>query len=104
MRDFKKLIMHVGTVKEVSMVPGSKNLYRLLVDLGGEEPTQIITGLVGYYSEGELRGKKIIVLTNLKPAKIFGQVSNGMLLAAELQDKLSLLTVDREIPNGARVT
>ncbi|MCD6263813.1 methionine--tRNA ligase subunit beta [Candidatus Bathyarchaeota archaeon] len=104
LKEFKRLVMRVGTVVEVERVPGSRNLYRLLVDVGGEEPTQIITGLVGYYTEEELRGKRIIVLTNLKPAKIFGQISNGMLLAAEYQDKLALLTVDRDIPNGARVT
>lgn len=104
MKDFKKLVMRVGTVTKAERVPGSNKLQRLLVDLGGDEPTQIITGLVGYYTEEELEGKKIIVLTNLKPAKIFGQISNGMLLAAEFQDKLALLTVDRDIPNGARVT
>ena len=104
MKEFKKLIMRVGTVTSAERVSGSKNLQKLLVDLGGDEPTQIITGLVGYYTEEELKGKKIIVLTNLKPAKIFGQVSNGMLLAAEFQDKLALLTIDRDIPDGARVT
>ena len=104
MKDFKRLNMRVGTVSKVERVPGSNKLYKLMVDLGADAPTQIITGLVGYYSEEDLRGKRIIVLTNLEPAKIFGQVSNGMLLAAEFQDKLALLTVDREIPNGARVT
>lgn len=104
MKEFKKLNLRVGTVSKVERVPGSSKLYRLLVDLGGEEPTQIITGLVGYYDEEDLEGKRIVVLTNLEPAKIFGQVSNGMLLAAEFQEKLALLTVDRDIPNGARVT
>jgi methionyl-tRNA synthetase len=52
----------------------------------------------------ELRGKVIAVVLNLKPAKIFGQWSYGMLLAAEKDDRLALLTVDREIPNGAKVT
>ena len=104
MKEFKKLNLRVGTVSKVERVPGSSKLYRLLVDLGGEEPTQIVTGLVGYYDEEDLKGKRIVVLTNLEPAKIFGQVSNGMLLAAEFQEKLALLTVDRDIPNGARVT
>ncbi|RLI09280.1 methionine--tRNA ligase subunit beta [Candidatus Bathyarchaeota archaeon] len=103
MKDFKKLDIRIGTVAEVERVPGSRNLYKLQVDMGGEM-RQIITGLVGYYTEEELKGKVIAVLTNLKPAKIFGQMSNGMLLAAEFEDKLALLTVDREIPNGAQVT
>jgi methionyl-tRNA synthetase len=73
------------------------------VDLG-DETRQIVTGLVEYYAQEELEGKVIAVVTNLKPAKIFGHWSYGMLLAAEKDDKLSLLTVDREISNGAKVT
>ena len=103
MKDFKKLEIRIGTVAEVERVPGSRNLFRLQVDMG-DEMRQIVTGLVGYYTEEELRGKVIAVLMNLKPARIFGQMSNGMLLAAEFEDKLALLTIDREIPNGARVT
>lgn len=101
--EFKRLDMRVGTVVEVERIPGSKSLYKMRVDLG-DEVRQIVTGLVGYYTAEELRGKRIIVLKNLKPAKIFGVVSNGMLLAAEHDGKLALLTVDRDIPNGARVT
>jgi len=103
MKDFKKLVIRIGTVTEVERVPGSRNLFRLQVDMG-DETRQIVTGLVDYYTAEELRGKVIAVLMNLKPAHIFGQTSNGMLLAAEFEDKLALLTVDREIPNGARVT
>ena len=103
MKDFKKLIIKIGTVVKVERVPGSRNLYKLQVNMG-DEMRQIVTGLVGYYTEEELRGKVIAVLMNLKPARILGQISNGMLLAAEIEDKLSLLTVDREIPNGARIT
>ncbi len=103
MKDFKKLVIKIGTVTEVERVPGSRNLYKLQVDMG-DEMRQIVTGLVGYYTEEDLKGKVIAVLMNLKPARIFGQISNGMLLAAEIEDKLSLLTVDREIPNGARIT
>jgi len=103
MKEFKKLRIVIGTVAEVERVSGSRNLYRLQVDMG-DETRQIVTGLVGYYTEEDLKGKVIAVLTNLKPARIFGQMSNGMLLAAEHEDKLALLTVDREIPNGARVT
>ena len=101
--EFKRLDIRVGTVVEVERIPGSKSLYRMRVDLG-DEVRQIVTGLVGHYTAEELMGKRIIVLRNLKPAKIFGVVSNGMLLAAEHDGRLALLTVDREIPNGARVT
>lgn len=102
-KEFKRLDIKIGTVAEIEQVPGSDKLYKMQVDMGGEL-RQIVTGLVDYYSMDELRGKVIAVVLNLKPAKIFGQWSYGMLLAAEKDDKLALLTVDREIPNGAKVT
>ena len=102
-KEFKRLDVRIGTVTEVERVPGSDKLYKMQVDMG-DEVRQIVTGLVDWYTVEELTGMVIAVLLNLKPAKIFGQWSYGMLLAAEVGEKLSLLTVDREIPNGARVT
>jgi methionine--tRNA ligase beta chain len=102
-KDFKRLNIRIGTVVVVERVPGSEKLYKMQVDMG-DETRQIVTGLVDYYSSEELQGKVIAVVTNLKPAKIFGQWSYGMLLAAEIDDKLALLTTDREIPDGAKVT
>ena len=102
-KEFKRLDIRIGTVTEVERVPGSDKLYKMQIDMG-DEVRQIVTGLVDWYTAEELTGMVIAVLMNLKPAKIYGQWSYGMLLAAELGEKLSLLTVDREIPNGARVT
>ena len=103
MKEFKKLDIRIGTVTEVEKVPGSDKLYKLQVDIGGEL-RQIVTGLVDWYTADDLSGKVIAVVLNMKPAKIFGQWSYGMLLAAEIDGKLALLTTDREIPNGARIT
>ncbi len=102
-KEFKKLDIRIGTVAEVEKVPGSDKLYKLQVDIGGEL-RQIITGLVDWYTADDLAGKVIAVVLNMKPAKIFGQWSYGMLLAAEIDGKLALLTTDHEIPNGARIT
>ena len=102
-KEFKKLDIRIGTVAEVDKVPGSDKLYKMKVDMG-DEMRQIVTGLVDYYSEDELKGKVIAVVMNLKPAKIFGQWSYGMLLAAEIDGDLALLTVDRKIANGAKIT
>ena len=102
-KEFKKLDMRIGTVAEVEKVPGSDKLYKMQVDMG-DGMRQIVASLVDWYTAEELLGKVIVVVTNLKPAKIFGQWSYGMLLAAEQDDELSLLTVDREIPNGAEIT
>ncbi len=101
--DFKKLDMRVGRIVEVTRVPRTERLYKIKVDLG-TEVRQTISSLVGYYTPEELLGKKVIFLANLKPAKFSGEISEGMLLAAEIDDKLALLTVDRDIPEGAKVT
>ena len=103
MKEFKRLDVRIGTVVGVDRVPGSDKLYKMQVDMGGEV-RQIVTGLVDWYTAEELTGMVIAVLMNLKPAKIFGQWSYGMLLAAEAGEDLALLTVDRGIANGARVT
>ena len=103
-KDFKKLDFRVSKVKEVEQVPGSDKLYRMQVDIG-DKTIQIVTGLVEYYDPEELQDKRIIVCTNLTPAKIFGQLSEGMLLAAETPEgDLALLTTDKDIKNGAKIT
>jgi len=103
-RDFKKLDIRIGTIKSCERVEGSDKLYRIKVDCGEAEPRQILSSLVDYYTAEELVGKVIPVIVNLKPAKIFGEMSYGMLLAAEIGEKCVLLTTDRPIENGARVT
>ena len=103
-KDFKKLDIRIGTVESCEKVEGTDKLYRLIVDCGEDEPRQILSSLVDWYTAEELIGKVIPVLVNLKPAKIFGQMSYGMLLAAEVSDECVLLTTDRVIQNGARIT
>jgi len=104
--EFKKIEMQVGKIVSVEKIPNRDKLYKLQVDIGEQKTRQIITGLVPYYSADELLGKKIIVLANLKPAKFAGEVSDGMLLAAENEDgsKCVLLTVDKEIEVGTRIS
>ncbi len=102
--EFKKIEVRVGTIIDVSRVPRTEKLYRVIVDLGKLGKKQTITSLVGYYEAEQLMNKKIAFLCNLKEAKFAGQLSQGMLLAAIEGEKLSLLTIDREIENGARVS
>jgi methionyl-tRNA synthetase len=102
--DFKKLDVRVGTITQVERVPRTEKLYRILVDLGTLGTRQTVSSLVGYYEPDQLQGKRVLFLYNLKPTKFAGEVSQGMLLAAELDEKLALLTTDHEIANGARVT
>ena len=103
-KDFKKLDIRVGTIKSCEKVEGSDKLYRLKVDCGEPEHRQILSSLVDYYDAEELPGKVIPVIVNLKPAKIFGELSYGMLLAAEIGEKCVLLTTDKPIENGAKIT
>lgn len=103
--DFKKVEMKVGQIVEIGRVEGADKLYKLRVDVGEDEPRQIVTGLVPFYTEEELLNKKIIVVTNLKPAKFRGEESNGMLLAAGSEEGgFSVLTLDRDAAIGSIVS
>jgi methionyl-tRNA synthetase len=102
-RDFKRLDIRIGTIKQVEPIPSSNKLFRIQMDMG-DHNRQIISGIAEYYKCEELVGLQIAVLCNLKPAKIFGNDSNGMLLASESEANLALLTVERKISNGAKVT
>ena len=102
--EFKRVDARVGTITQADRVPRTEKLYRILVDLGSLGVKQTVSSLVGYYSPADLVGKRVIFLINLKPTKFAGEVSQGMLLAAEQDKQLALLTTDRDIPNGSRIT
>jgi len=100
---FKRMDLRVARVKSASIVPGAKKLLRLEIDLGDEE-RQIVAGIADHYAPEELTGKKIIVVANLKPARIRGIESRGMLLAATDGDKVILLVPDRDASAGAKIS
>lgn len=100
--DWKKLDIRVGEIKEVGAHPNADNLYLLKVDVGGKE-LNIVAGVKDAYSRDELVGKKIIVFTNLEHAKLRGVESEGMLLAAVRDNKVVLLTPEKNIEVGAKV-
>lgn len=100
--DFAKVELKVGLVTNAERVAKSDKLIRLEVDTG--EQRQIVAGIGKSYSPEDLIGKKIVVVTNLKPAKLMGVESRGMLLAATDRDgRLSVLTIDRDVSHGARI-
>ncbi len=78
--EFMRMDLRVGKVIECERVPESRKLLRLVVDIGTER-RQIVTGLAEHYSPDEMRGRLVIVITNLEPRKIFGVESQGMILA-----------------------
>ena len=101
--EFGKVKLKTAVVLEAEKVEKADKLLKLQIDLGGEK-RQIVAGIAEYYSPEEMIGKRLIIVSNLKPAKIRGIESNGMLLAAKLKDKLVLLTTDGEIPPGATIS
>lgn len=101
--DFLKVDLRVAKVLSAERVEGSEKLLKLQISLGDEERT-IVAGIAKYYSPEELVGKKIVVVANLKPRKIFGITSQGMLLAASDGENLSLIVPDRDIKEGAKLS
>ena len=105
MKDFSKVDMRVGVVREAGLVKGAKKLIRLMVDLGEGRLRQIFSGIRSAYPEPEkLVGKNVIVVANLKPRQMQFGVSEGMVLAGGGDDRLGIATVDGELLPGDRVT
>jgi methionyl-tRNA synthetase len=97
-----KVEIKTGKVVKAEAVEGSDKLIRLEVDTG--EPRQIVAGIGKAYRPEDLEGKTIVVVTNLKPAKLMGIESQGMLLAATGSDgEPSVLMPDKEVPPGSKI-
>ncbi len=101
--DFMNVELKIGKVKEAVAIEKSDKLIKMQVQVG-EETRQIVSGIRQWYSPEEMVGKTIVVVANLKPAKLFGTLSEGMLLAAESDGVLKLVTLDGELPSGVRVS
>jgi methionyl-tRNA synthetase len=103
--DFTKVELRVGQVLTAARIPKSDKLLLLSVDIGEEKPRQILAGIAEHYTPEEMLGRKIAVVANLKPRKMRGHESQGMLLAASVgeDDKPVLATFTEDVPNGARL-
>ncbi|RUM64135.1 MAG: methionine--tRNA ligase [Sulfurospirillum sp.] len=95
--------LKIGTILEAEEVPKSDRLLKLKVDLGEAEPRQIIAGIKEYYAPQDLIGTQVCVVSNLKPAKIMGNLSQGMLLAAKDKNGLSLMRPEQPKQSGTPV-
>jgi methionyl-tRNA synthetase len=100
--DFMKVDLRVGKIVSAERVEKSEKLVKLKVDIGTEE-RQVVAGIGKSYTPEELIGKSIVIVANLKPAKLMGIESQGMLLAASNGDLLAVATFDRETKPGSRV-
>jgi methionyl-tRNA synthetase len=100
--DFSKVDLRVALVLAAEAVPKSKKLLKLRVSLGSEERT-VLAGIAEHYAPGDLVGKKVVVVANLQPAKLMGIESQGMVLAGSTDSGLGVLTLDKDLPPGAKV-
>ncbi len=102
--DFKKCVIRIGTVLSAEVVPDADKLLKLSIDVGEENPRQIISGIRGFVAGPEyLVGKQMPVLINLEPRTIRGLESQGMILAASSEGEFSLLFPEKKIKDGAEI-
>jgi methionyl-tRNA synthetase len=102
--DFLKIDMRVGVVKEAAAVKGSDKLLHLHVDIGEPRPRSIVAGIAGAYKPQELVGRKVAIVANLQPRKLKGLESQGMIIAASLEDTPpALVSFLEDVPVGARL-
>mgnify|MGYP002655626632 FL=1 len=99
-KDFDKVEIKAATIIDAENVKKSEKLLKIKVDLDNEQ-RQIVSGIAKFYRPEDIIGKKVAVVTNLKPAKLMGQKSEGMILSAEKDGVLTLISLPSAIPNGA---
>lgn len=101
--DFSKVKLRVGKVLEAENVPKSEKLLKLMVDVGGVK-RQVVSGIAKYYSAEQMIGKSVILVANLKPAKLMGLESKGMILAVETAEgKLEVVEISKDVRTGTIV-
>lgn len=103
--DFAKVDLRVGQILTAERIPKSDKLLRFTIDLGDDEPRQILAGIAEHYEPEKMIGRKVVVVANLKPRKLRGLESQGMILAASVGDegRPVVATFTEDVPNGARL-
>ena len=100
--EFAKMDLRIGKITKAEAVAGSKNLIRLLIDIG-DETRQAVAGIAQYYSAKDIEGKHVAVIVNLQPKRMFGLESNVMILAAEDEKTVSMLQPDQPVKAGSKI-
>ena len=100
--DFAKVDLRVATVLACEAVPKTSKLLKLQLDMGYEK-RQVVSGIAEHYKPADLIGKKVVVVANLKPVKLRGELSQGMILAGEKDGYLTLASVAEKLPNGSKI-
>ena len=102
--DFQKLDLRLGTIISVELHPKADRLFRVLIDLGEPAPRQVIAGLAEFFQPDDLVGRQVVVVANLKPRKLRGLESQGMILAVRDGDTMQLLAPSAAVTNGSKVS
>ena len=100
--EFSKMDLRIGKITKAEAVPQSRNLVKMTIDIGGES-RQAVAGIAQHYSPKDLEDKHVAVIANLQPKKMFGIESNVMILAAEDEKTVSILTPDRQVKAGSKI-
>ncbi len=100
--EFQKIELKIAKVLECTPVEGSEKLLKFKLSLGGEE-RQILSGIAKYYKPEDLIGKNIVIIANLEPRTIMGEVSQGMILAGSDENSLSALFTDKDLAPGSLI-
>lgn len=101
--EFSKIELKVGTVIEAEELEESEKLLKLKVDLGEEEPRQILAGVKQWYKPDDFVGKQVIIVANLEPRIMMGLQSQGMMLAASSDDGPVFLTTPKKVSPGSKI-
>lgn len=101
--DFAKVELKVGIILEAEDVEGSEKLIKLKVDLGENNPRQILAGVKQWYKPEEFLGKQVVVVANLEPRTMMRLESQGMMLAADCEDGPVFLTTPKKVPPGTKI-
>ena len=101
--EFSKMDLRIGKIAKAEPVQGSRNLVKMLIDIGGGENRQAVAGIAQYYNPKDLEGKNVVVIANLQPRKMFGIESNVMILAAEDDKTVSILLPDQPVKTGSKI-
>lgn len=102
--DFQKVDMRIGTVLSVAKHPDADKLLLVKIDTGEDEPRQVVAGLAEFFKPEELEGRQVAVVVNLKPRKLRGEVSQGMILAVRNGEEMQLMTVTAPVANGCKIS
>jgi len=101
--DFSKMDLRIGKINKAEPVSGSRNLVKMLIEVGNGDIRQAVAGIAQYYNPKELEGKQVAVIANLQPKRMFGIESNVMILAAEDEKTVSILLPDRPVRVGSKI-